>query len=150
MEVRSGHLRWLGIMVSGLVILFSGYYSYRYGQKHFISFKDCLEQSEAMDGRSFVLNYRKVLKVGPGYFEIKEGDLTVEVRGDIPGLKAGDIITVKGIFKKEGYLSLKSFYLSRYRNLKYIVSCLGVILPFVLFLINFRFDCRRLVWLERN
>ena len=143
-------LRWAGIIFSILVILGSGYYSYRYAQEHVISFKDCLKNPEVLDGKILVLNYRKVITVGPGYFKIREGETEVKVEGDIPGIKEGDIITVRGIFNKKGYLNLTKYYFSPYRNVKYIVSCLGLVLPFVWLSFYFRFNLKDFTLVEKN
>lgn len=143
-------LRLGGIIFCLLGIFICGLYSYRYGQKHFFSFSDHLKNPEVIAGRAIVLSYRKVTAVGPGFFKVKEGEIEVRVEGDAPGIKVGDSVTVKGIFDKEGYISLRDYYLSHHRNLKIIASCLAVILSFLYLLFHFRFNLKNFTFVERT
>lgn len=144
------YLRPAGIILCSLVIFGCGLYSYDYGRRHFYSLSDYLENPEAMAGRTIVLTNYKVMAAGGGYFNVKEEDTEIRVEGDIPGIKKGDMVCIEGIFNKEGYISLRDYYIVPYRKVKIIVSCLGLIFAFLYLLTQFRFNPQNFTFIERH
>ena len=103
-----------------------------------------------MQGKEIILNYRKVVEIGPGYFKIREADRDVRVLGEIKDINPGDFISFKGIFQKDATIKLTDYYISKHRPLKYVVSALAVVLTFLWLLTNFHINWKDFTSIEKK
>jgi len=112
---------------------------------------DCLATPSACDGKLLSTNAGgKVESVEVWGFWVRNGDQRVRVIGDVPNVRAGDTVFLKAVFHQEGYLELQQIYVSKYRDVRALVSLPAVAWAAWVFWRTYRFDLARRVLVPRS
>ncbi|MEW5766338.1 MAG: hypothetical protein AB1797_01755 [bacterium] len=135
--------------LSGLIVL-GCLYGWQARPKCETWFQDGLAEPERFDGKEVVAFTKKVKFLRKDGFQLKDGKDEIPVRGQIPGLKEGDYLSLTAIFHREGYLELKRFHIHHGRQLKRVVSLPPFLLILILFFKQYHFDWKRKVFVPRN
>lgn len=135
--------------LSGLIVLVC-LYGWHSRSKCETWFQDGLAEPERFDGKEIVVWSKKVKFLTEVGFQLKDGKDEIPVRGQIPGLKEGDDVSLIAIFHREGYLELKRFYIHHGRQLKHVVSLPPFLLILILFFKQYRFDWKQKVFMQRK
>lgn len=148
-KINPSRARW--ILISGFLIVLVGLVWYGYEYNPTVSLQMCLNDPLLYDGREIDAGMEtKVVEIIPDGFILQQGGRTIRVMGDRQNASPGDYVGLQAVFHKEGYLELKSLYVAKGRRLKIVLSALPVLLVLFLLFKNFRFDWRRLLFIERS
>ncbi|MCX6354504.1 MAG: hypothetical protein NTZ78_06320 [Candidatus Aureabacteria bacterium] len=102
---------------------------------------DCIGDPSRYDGVVvFSPHEATVGKITEGGFLLRWQGQEIQVRGNAPGLAAGEYIGVRGVFHREGYVEALSIHVGRYRRTKMLVSVLGAAIVLSLLWKNLRWS----------
>ena len=142
------HNRW--IRISGLLLILAGllYYGHQFNPE--INLSMCLKDPTRYDGREIPVGTEaKVIKRLADGFILQEMGHTIRVKGDLQDIAPGEYVRMRAIFHKEGYLELKRIYVAEGRRLKIFLSIVPAVLVLFLLFKIYRFDWRRMLFVER-
>jgi hypothetical protein len=125
------------------------YYGYRaYPEVRLV---DCLRDPERFDGVSITVGTEatvgQILEDG---FVVRQMGRLVRVQGDPGDARVGDFVRLQAQFHKDGHLTLQRLYVAKKRRAKLAISLLPALLVAVLVVRSYRFDRKRLCFVERR
>ncbi|MBC7187997.1 MAG: hypothetical protein H5U38_13265 [Calditrichaeota bacterium] len=137
----------IGLLLCLLAVL--SYYGYRaYPEVRLI---DCLRDPERFDGVSITVgNEAKVWQIVEDGFVVRQMGRLVRVQGDPGTARVGDFVRFQAQFHRDGHLTLQRLYVAKRRRAKVAISLLPALLVAVLVVRSYRFDRRRLCFVERR
>ncbi|MDI6902784.1 MAG: hypothetical protein QMC77_03525 [Methanocellales archaeon] len=108
--------------------------------------RDYLNNAELFDGRELISPYSKVGNVTKDSFELiyDNGRSRIVVIGDADGLETGDIVSVKAIFRKDGFLELEELHVHKNLDIQWYVSLIPIPFVILFFFREFGFSRRKL------
>ncbi|MGB2843053.1 MAG: hypothetical protein WBC40_11375 [Halobacteriota archaeon] len=138
-----------------LLLLFLCHYGYHKGpETGGPELQDYLDNAELFDGAELVSLYSKVGEVNEGRFELiyRYGDerRKIIVIGNAEGLEEGDIVSVKSIFRKDGFLELEEIHIHKHLYLQWYASLLPIPFVILFFFKEFKFKLQRLEFERRR
>lgn len=92
----------------------------------------------------------RVFSVEQNGIILRSGEHLIPVRGRIESADPGDFISLRALFHKQGWLELKEARVAKGRRGKIVLSALTATVVLCLFVRHYRFDFRRLFFLERR
>jgi hypothetical protein len=131
------------------LILFLCHYGYHKGPEiEGPELPDYLDNAELFNGTELVSSYSKVGEVNEERFELfyECGDekRKIIVIGNAEGLKEGDTVSVKSIFRKEGFLELEEIHVHKHLDLQWYASLLPIPFVILFFFKEFRVSLQRM------
>jgi hypothetical protein len=145
-------LPWPRIAVVGLLSVLLGgltYYGYRAYPE--ITLADCLKDAERHDGAMITVGTEAtVAQLLPDGFVVRQMGRLLRVVGNPAAARVGDFVRLRAQFHKEGYLTLERLYVAKKRRVKVAISLLPAILIVAMVAHTYRFDRRRLCFVEKK
>jgi hypothetical protein len=137
------------------LLLFFCYYGYHKGPEHQgPGLQHHLDNAEFFDGTELVASYKPVGEVNETGFELiyKSGDekRAIFVIGNVEGLQEGEIVSVKSIFRKNGFLELREIHIHKYLYLQWYASLLPIPIVILFFFKEFTFTRQRLEFTRKG
>lgn len=115
-----------------------------YGKLYFpaTTLQMCLQNPEIHDGKTINIgNEATVQKLTKDGFIIRQLGRTIPVKSStVESLKPGVFINFTAVFHKEGWLEAKQVHVMKKRRVKIWISVLPVIVIFILFFNQFKFN----------
>ena len=109
---------------------------------------------DRFNGAELVSDYSKVGEVNEERFELiyKCGDekRKIIVIGNAESLEEGDIVSVKSIFRKDGFLELEEIHIHKHYYLQWYASLLPIPFVILFFFKEFKFKPQRLEFERRR
>lgn len=136
----SNKFRFWKMTVLLALILALCYYGLLTGPDTVLTIEECMEDSTCNDVE-LIVAYYKVGTVYPDRFELLVGDGAVMVEGSPEDAIEGDYVSVRGLLKEQGYLTLEEIHVHKHEELKYVISLIP--LPFVLWFFLREFEISR-------
>ena len=90
----------------------------------------------------------RVFSVEQNGIILRAGEHLIPVRGRIESANPGDFIFIRALFHEQGWLELKAARVAKGRRSKIVLSALAAAAVLCLFVRHYRFDFRRLLFLE--
>ena len=90
-----------------------------------------------------------VVEILPDGFLLREMGQTIRVEGDPQNASPGDLVRLRAVFHRQGYLELRHLYVAKGRRLKIALSIVPALLVLFLVLRAYRFDWKRMLFTER-
>ncbi|MFH1612901.1 MAG: hypothetical protein ABIB46_04150 [bacterium] len=136
-----------------IIIFLICLYSYNQGNKE-LSPEKCLKYPEKYDTCELICRNWKIVNLEKDGFEIKKGrqKIWIKIKNEniVKRFKKDEIVSIKGIFYKQGYIKLQKFHIHKNRKSKQIFSIFSVILVLFLFFSCYEFDFKKLIFKERK
>ena len=147
----SDELRYLKILVLGMILLALCLYSYTIGIRHFRGVSRLLDDSQAGEGVTVNIPFAKVVKrLGEDRILSSSRGREFEVRTQQGPIRLGDRISVSGRLCKEGYVEAETVVIHRYRWLKKLVSALAAVVVCLLVATRYRISLEGRCIVERD
>lgn len=125
------------------------YYGYLTGANIQPSYHDYIENAEYFDGYELSFSFERVYDVGSEHFKLMIGNEIVTVKGDASSLKKGDFISLKAVFKKEGFLELKELHMHKNELIVFFLSAISPFIVAFFFFKEFKFNFKKLLFEEK-
>ena len=91
-----------------------------------------------------------VSRIFKDQFELSQNGKKIMVTGMVQGLSVNDYISIRAVFHKEGYLTIKEAQIMKLRRLKMFMSLCAAGFVGVLFLRRYRLCIRKVPIVERR
>ncbi len=128
---RPGRAVWTGIL-SGIILIGIGAQYADFAAHQRQGFQWCLENAQACDGREILLPVWDVVAVEEESYEVFKVTGPIPIQADPTGLKIGDTVSIRGVFRKEHQAIVETHRtLHSRRPLKKALSGAGLLLFFV-------------------
>lgn len=136
------------VSIIAILILVMCYYGYLTGPDSELTYQDCISDAEYFDGHEISLSFARVSDITPDHFDLITGDETVTVRGNVKALnlKKGDFVSLKAIYKKEGFLELKEIHVHTHEFIVFPLSFISLLIVAYFFFKEFKFDFKKLLF----
>ncbi len=126
-------------------------YSYKEGNRRNISLEKCLSDAATFDGKQIILEERvQVTNVLRDRFEISQDHHKIMVLGTAEGLAPYDVISLRAIFHKQGYLTVQELHIKKLRRLKMIISLCAALCVIGLFIKRYQLSLKKFCFMERT
>ncbi|MFC2061951.1 hypothetical protein ACFLUV_05510 [Elusimicrobiota bacterium] len=120
-----------------------------------IKLSDCLADPAAYNLTELkIANDAVILNVKYNSFTIlsRGNTIPVKITGNqrINESAVGRYISLAAVYHKEGYLEMKKYHVHYFRRIKMLVSVIIAAIISIIFLLNYRFDFKKLVFEEKK
>ncbi|MFO7891980.1 MAG: hypothetical protein R6V04_16760 [bacterium] len=127
------------LTILGLLCVYTGW------THPWLNIKECLQNPEQHDSKLITEYWEpKIGKIYPDGFQmIQRHAPSIKVYCDTSGLKTGEFVGIKAVFKKEGYLIAEKVFIASNRQYKIWLSVIPVLIIFFLFLRYYKFNLKK-------
>ena len=115
-----------------------------------ITLQQCLADPERYDSaRIEVATEAVITAISDDGFMLRQMGKEIKVVGHSPDLRAGEFVSLTGIYHKEGWIESDKIHVAKKRRVKIAASLLPVLVVLVLFGKKFTFNLRRFEFTPR-